>query len=335
MTNKSKSKQNQMQIVVKQAAVPAVKKASKKRKKSKQQQNKPAMMGALIRKVCGLTDPFCVAAIGAMYPDDTGGSVIAERIEHYIPFRNDVATGNAMYVFVADPIYPYWSGSYSGTTFTLGVNRNAPVSSSLLQSYGNEYRVVSWGVECINTLNAMTTAGELLVGKLDNVNSGSTITELLPYYNQSKLYAWSPGRKVTAISNPLGKECRNFMPMVPFTQTVDNGWESLVFECHNGVTTPSNPQIGYFHVVYNIEFTIGRNTATGGVANVAANLARKSPPDNPLLIQATSRVQSTMSSIMDGLGDRVESIMKAAATAAVSSVVKSYTGYYPNAMIAD
>lgn len=241
---------------------------------------------ALVHRVCSITDPFCHHAKGAMYPDASANNVLTEQLRFMWTPTNDAA-GNTFLAFQANPLFPFISGTRTGSTWATSGTYTAIPYTSMLATYGATARVVTWGVRVINTASATNSSGYVNMYTSGEIVPGADVTQSVSQYSRSLTAPLSHGSQYCFISRPGGAGARTFRALTSYTSTYsDTDWESVIFTTWGA---PASVNSLVFEFIMNVEYTLGNSTHVG---QALASLAKQSPPENRTVIQAASKVQS-------------------------------------------
>lgn len=262
------------------------------------------------RGVCAVTDPFCPAAKNSKWPDGTCGNTMTEQFRGNVTVST-LAAGN--YGITFSPTAPYGyigSASTTATTWTTGAALNLYKPTSMLATYAQEYRVVSFGVIARSVASATTSSGLVTFGTSGNLPALSTAftfgTEL---YDEVAVVALQPGMEFSWISQPRGTDAHAFKTLSTSTAgSID--WTVLNVEIVGAAA--STPVIN-FEWFMNVEFTLGVNSSIAG-------LARQNPPAVPHAATAVSHVHNTLGSFVQGGVAAVEDAVMKSATKALTSI---------------
>ncbi len=131
----------------------------------------------LTHDICAITDPFCVAAMGAKYPDTGNTRTLSLQSKGFVALMNGVG-GNAAVVFPMDPT--------SSIRYAASGNPSAFASWTAFAAYsgvsglpsGFRYRIVSWGLTVKSTLSMMDNSGTLGVLSIPGGPSTVDITSI-------------------------------------------------------------------------------------------------------------------------------------------------------------
>jgi hypothetical protein len=266
-----------------------------------------------VRGVCAVTDPFCPAAKNSKWPDGTSGNTFTQQFRGNTSLTADSANGNG--AFVICPQAPYGYMKHTGATTSSTVTFPAAFTpwqtagTSMLETHGDIYRIVSFGVIVRSVASATNAAGLVTLGSSGTFRQPTTTLTLgSELYDEVVIEAIQPGLEVAWIAQPRTPVARSLGGQSVAAQISGNGWSSLTIEysgCNNSATVLN---VEWF---INIEFNLKAN-------DTLAALATRNPPKAPIAETATSHVHSTLGSFVSG---GVEAVEKAVADAASTALV--------------
>jgi len=261
--------------------------------------------------VCALTDPFCPAAKNSRWPDGTVGNTMSTQIRGSTSFPTSASGTTGIAFNSAFPFGRLGAAAGTASTITFGATYDSYQLVSLFNTYGVEYRIVSFGVivRCIGS--ATNAAGVVTLGTCGQavpINTALTLgTEM---YDEVALHAIQPGMEIAWIAQPRGPTAREFKSPSTATSAV-NDWTNLVVE----VSGAGNAQtLLLFEHYMNIEWTVVVNGAI-------STMARPNPPKSPVAETAVSKVHSSVGSLIEGGVSAVESTIQKHASAALASLM--------------
>jgi len=271
-----------------------------------------------VAKQCSITDPFCPLAKGSKWPDGTSGNTFAEQFRGHVPLVT-TASGWGAVLFASAAPYGYNKSSTEGVgvgqiTSTGNWNIDTALSpyqtSSLLSTAGLEYRIVSFGVVARVNASATTASGTMSMGTLSAVPSGGyQLGGTL--YPEQRVKSVQPGLEMAWIAKPRGPGARTFISLSTNTSnpTMSNDWTNLIVEVYGG---PASTPVMDIEWYMNVEFTVNAGQAL-------ARVAPPNPPAIPILTTGTSKVHSSLGSILDGGVKAVEDTVISHAKNALNS----------------
>lgn len=281
--------------------------------KTKQKKSVPA---PLVKKVCGLTDPFCVHARNAKYPDESSIRSLPFSYHARVTLSSQ-AQGYNWTMFLPQFAYtPYTSGLTAVSTQVTSWNDFA--SASVLANV-QSYRIVSCGYILRNIAPALTASGMVRVRGWP-VTSGTTLTTVdLASYSGT-----------FSIDIPL-LECKELPVIIPHTaqlpQTIYNvssdsatvsgaGTKGFVFTtiCVDGA--PASIPVLDVEFFIHYELIFDDSTAM-------QLLATPSPAPSTAVKAAAARVSSTIAGYV---GHSIEEGSKFVAKKALAGLTSYFLG---------
>jgi hypothetical protein len=267
-----------------------------------------------IRGVCSITDPFCVAAKAGKWPDGTSGNTLTEQFRGNVTISS-LAAGNNMYIFSPSAPYGYLRGNTStATTVSTAFSWDTYKTGGLLSTFGNQYRVVTFGVVIRCVASATSASGLMTLGTTSPpVTVPITYTLGQELYAENIVKAIQPGMEMTWISQPRGTQARAFVPKnTSTTVNTDEDWTALAIELSGCPASTAMVNVEWY---MNIEFTPG-DTGSG---NALTALAKPNPPASTHATSATSAVHASLGSFVEGGIKNVEARVADAASKALNS----------------
>lgn len=254
---------------------------------------KAAVTSRIAHKVCAITDPFCPAARGSKWPDDTSKLTLGLPFRARIPFVTDNA-GYATVMFLPGFKYQYSIGDVTGAglvaTFvnltTLGVPTLTPA----------QYRIVSWGVR-LRHMSVPTEASGMVRIRSFPACTASAISVVDPATFNCDFNRDIPLQDCNEVVI-IGKrsdthETYNFVnpvdtnPGTTVASYVSNGWQAL---CITVVGGPISKPVLDIEFVYNFEVTFPDSDAM-------AQLGTKVVKSDPQAITLHSRLVEKAGSV--------------------------------------
>lgn len=266
-----------------------------------------------IRGACSVTDPFCPAAKNSKWPDGTSGNTMTEQFRGNLSLSSD-ADGSGLVVFVAAAPYGYIGTTDTSATVKTTVATFQPYQvSSMLATYGAQYRVVSFGCIIRCTASATTASGLLTIGtgEVPRVSTAYTIGQ--EYYDEVVVKAIQPGMEIAWVSQPRGPGARSFEYINGSgTPPLVSDWTNLWLELSGCQASTALLNIEWY---MNLEFTVST------VNRAITTLARPNPPKVGSAETITSKVHNGIGSFIEGGVKEVEDRVFKAASNALSSMM--------------
>lgn len=295
----------------------------KQPKKGKGKKKSPAQRNNMKRKpkphhvraVCSITDPFCPAAKSAKWPDGTAGNTFTEQFRGNLTVGTS-SNGNNLVCFSSSAPFGWISSPTStATTCTLDTAYITYKTNSLFATYGDKFRIVSFGCVIRCVASATSASGLITLGNTTALNPSAVITLGSELYNDVIIRAIQPGMEVSWVSQPLGSSAHTFHLASTNANPADNDeWTSLVIELSGCPASTAMVNVEWF---MNIEFTPKTNTT--GSNNALTALARPNPPKVTAATDAASVTRSSLGSFIEGGISKVEGVVAKYASDALDS----------------
>jgi hypothetical protein len=265
-----------------------------------------------VKPVCTITDPFCPAARNAKWPDGTGGNTFTQQFRGNSSLATGAANGNNAFCFAAAAPFGYLTASSTtATTVSMTPAYLTYQASSLLATFGGNYRIVSFGVIIRCVASATNASGLVTLGTGSAVPVSSVLTLGTELYDEVIVKAIQPGLELSWISAPRGTGARDFIAQSTSTLTTANtDWTCLTVELSGCPNSTTMLQAEWF---LNIEFQM-----LAGNQSLSA-LSRPNPPKSDHATTASSTVTASIGSFIEGGIKDVENIVATHAKAAVQS----------------
>ncbi len=294
--------------------------------KARSSKSKARKMGGVkqahVARVCSVTDPFCPAAKNVKWPDGTSGNTLTMQFRKIFPVITDA---NGVAVSCYAPAAPYCA---IGSTVTAGVATFASAyvilqASSLMEAYGDTYRIVSYGaiIRCI--ASATTAAGYVTVGTATAAVPTTTLTMGQELYQEVFIKAIQPGMEISWISQPVGTGARDFIAQSTSTTGYSSDWSALYLEV-TGAAASATPLA--VEIFMNVEFRVAP------LARNLTTIARPNPPKSTVAESAVSSAHSSLGSFIEGgvksVEDSVTKHVKSALDNFLSDPLESIAGLF-------
>lgn len=279
---------------------------------------------------CSITNPFCPAAKGAGRPDGKGNNTLRTQIRCHVPVTagkqvldnstaiTGLTTGNFVYVNPSLVYAIFGTQALAAGVHTLSYGAALP-GNSLITTAANKitnYRITSAGVIIRSTSNVSNCSGYLLLGShhCDANVAGATVNAGTVNYSEVQTVPVYAGMEHSWVSKPIGTGADEFIDIPTGGATGFNPhWSSLAIEMVGGVANTTALDLELF---FNVELQMGGDGAL-------QPFAAKAIPHNPVVLQAASKVQSNMSSFIEGGVSKAESFIQKHATDAIDDILGS------------
>jgi hypothetical protein len=270
-----------------------------------------------VRSVCSVSDPFCPAAKNSKWPDGTMGNTLTEQFRGNYTIKPN-ADGNAFVVFAPTAPYGYnvatinpAPGPYVATLASGAAAWGLYKPSSMLATYGGNYRIVSSGFIARNVASATSAAGVVTFGTNTAPANGMTFDMGTESYVAVAVKAIQPGLEFSMISQPRGTGARDFEQQSTAT-AVPTDWSCLYVEITGATANVPCVNVEWY---INVEFELYPDKR--GLAGIA----KPNPPKSSAAETAVSRVHGSVGSFIEGGVAQVEAAISKHASAALSSLM--------------
>jgi len=256
---------------------------------------KEGVRHSIAEKICSLTDPFCNLAKGSRWLDGQSTGTVPMQIRSLVTVQGGTAgntSGSYMQV-IGDLPYGYINHtSYSAPNWTLANAQGDSTGGSVVASYAQAFRMVSWGVIVRNIATASNACGQIIIRKLATpygVNSVVAAGSVLG--TETQISALFPGQEITVVAKPIGTLSREFNSQNTTTTVVSgSNWEAIQIEVVGGYTGAQY----VCEIVYNIEMQMV------DAYKQFAEILPPAPAANTKLTDAASKVMSNATTIFEG-----------------------------------
>lgn len=266
-----------------------------------------------VRAVCSITDPFCPASKNAKYPDGTMGNTLTQQVRGNYTLTSS-GSGNYAMSFVPSLPFGYLAAvAATATSNTLAAAYTRYSSgSTLFDTYGQNYRVVSMGVIIRCIASATTASGTLTLGSGPALPVNQVLTLGQELYNEVIIKAIQPGMEVTWIATPIGPGARDFSaPTTSVNPSSVIDWNVLTIEVAGAPINTAMLSIEWF---INVEFNLATTSAL-------SSIAKPNPPKSDVAMTALSKTQNSIGSFIEGGIAEVETKIATYAKSALSSIM--------------
>lgn len=260
--------------------------------------------------VCAIANPFCIAAKGSKWPDGTMGNTMVEQFRGNVTISS-FAAGDSLYTFAAASPFGYLTpASSAGGNVTMNGAYTTYKSSSILATFGTQYRITSMGVIVRSVASATNSAGLVTFGTTGTLVGSSSVMVLgTELYDETVVKAIQPGLEFCWVAQPRGVEVHQFIAQSS-AGTVNTDWTALVIEVTGATASIPLLNVEWF---VNVEFTLKTNSTMSA-------LAPRNPPSSVAAVQAVSKIHSTLGSFIEGGITQVEHAFMEHAGKALESV---------------
>lgn len=270
---------------------------------------------AVVEKVCGLTDPFCQAARGAKFPDNSPIRTMPWTLHGRNTFAS-TSTADSLILWHPQYSYQPWVKP-SARVGSAATAWNSFTASSNLPNGVVKYRIVSSGFILRNICAKLTSSGMLHLRSW-SVPEGATYVTLdgLAYNSASSMdIATNSAQEICVITQHSTRMPQLYFNVADDSSTVagflDNGYTPITIYFDGA---PASTDMFDFEFFINFELVFDDSAALGLVAT-------PSNPANSMLTDVAAKITSSSESLvfkgLKAVGDR---IYKAAETAIISYV---------------
>lgn len=298
-------------VVLANNQAPVINRPKAKKKKSKGEKGS-RVKPHHVRGVCAITDPFCGAAKGSKFPDGTVGNTMVEQFRGNVSLTAVATYGNALF-YLNPCLCPYGYGIGTGNTATTAAMPAAWTTlkpSSLFETNGKQFRIVSAGAIIRCVASATSAAGLVTFGSCPAIPINTVITFGTELYADAQIMALQPGMSMSWISQPQGPGARDFAVAGTSTSFIGD-WTNLLVEVTGSTASSVVLNVEWF---VNIEFQVTTN-------NALTAACRSNPPAVPVASAAVSRVHSTIGSFISGGVEEVEKMVFDSAKGALNDMM--------------
>lgn len=272
------------------------------------------MSMALVKRVCAITDPFCDAAVGAKWVDNSSVRSLAQNIHAVVNLSTD-ADGNGAHLICPgylNQIAPMVTGI--GGVFTF--NNFTTIFSGLNGVSG--YRLVSWGARVKSIGAPLYASGIVRIrgfstpagGALTTINSATYTDNYLDIPTQDCKDVCIVGNKLTNLSS-IYRSPQETNPTGVVANWVSPGWAPVMISVVGAQASISAIQVEYFFHV-EVIFEDGQPLSL---------LATPPPTTSPIVTAASNLVSKAAGGIFSRGVKEVERMVIKAASSALGTLL--------------
>lgn len=290
---------------------------------------KPRIPRSLVEKVCGITDPFCLAAKGAKYPDTSSARTLAwtYHSRYTLSSSSDGAS------------FRLWHPSYAFQPLTSTSGRTFSVSSAW-NNYGAlpgisgvaKYRIVSSGFIMRNVCAPLTSSGMVHIRSWSTPEgSNFVIVDGLSYNSSTSLdVPCNSVKELCVVTQRSSRPTQEFTDVPDDTAVVanfgDNGFIPITIYFDG---CPVSTDMFDFEYFINFELILDDGASLGMLATPAPTVNSVIPT---ISAKITSSATTLFSRSMKALGDKV---FKAASASLISYIAGPEAAYAASAIMVD
>lgn len=251
-------------------------------------QKKPTISKEMVSKVCGITDPFCVHAGGAKYPDYSAVRTLPYSRRLVTTMTSDASGFCNLIINPQYSFSPFSAANvYVGNDITSWVNF-APYPS-LIASVSS-YRIVSYGYIIRHIVSPLNSAGMVYVRQY-GVENGALIAPINTTTYNATAIANVPvqeAREIAVIAGRTSQMPQNFYSAAADVANVGNGiTHGFSFSTIAVAGAPANTPILEVEFVINLELIFEDSSEL-------AQVSTPPPTANSVITSAASHVTSSL-----------------------------------------
>lgn len=263
--------------------------------------------GALTKRVCSISDPFCNAAIGSKWYDDAANKTMPYAARALGVVQTNASGDGSVMVL---PGFTYTAAIGAATGSISSFNLATSVIPFTFSPTG--YRIVSWGVVLKNITAPLYSSGIVRIRGLSNVNGSGLTSVNSALFNDFHYDIPLQDCKEVAIVGRRFNESHHFFRPPSETNPTGNvvdwqgpGWCPLVIQVGGAPASQSVIQLEYF---FNYELTWDDGDSMSLMTTPA-------PPSNPMISTASSKVTQAVGNVfIRGIKQAETAVIKAASS---------------------
>lgn len=276
----------------------------------------PRVAPATVHAVCGLTDPFCDASVGAKLPDGSSMRTMPYRI-HFVKTLTTDASGNVGQLILPN-VYqsPAVTGSIVGTVFTAAAMGAAVVA---LPAGVTRYRMISCGYVLRNICAPLNAQGVVELRTFSTAGGGSLAAiDLVTYMcaNSATFALQDCHSHSTIIAHTAQRAADFYAPLETTPTTAVTAWVAPGF-CPSSIGViggPASTAVLRLEIIMNVEYVFADDEPM-------ALATTPSPPYSPTLTAAAARVQSFGNLVYHRTTEAAAKYVESKAIAALSTIL--------------
>lgn len=288
-------------------------------------------MRRLIASVCGLTDPFCVHAIGAKYPDASSLRSLPWTLHGRTQLASNAA-GNGALLFLPNYINaPFLAATAIALPPTASFGNFSDATANRVASV-NAFRLVSWGMRLKNVVAPLAAGGMVHVRSLTNREGfGLGQVDMTTYSRSESLdIPLQDCRDVHIVGSRTDQRPADWYPAgLTGAGVIVTNWQSPGFNPVSVYVTgvPATAGILDIEFIYHYELQFDDTSDLGLLATPA-------PIANPLLASAASAAQSAAKHFFNQSASAVASFLERRAATAIGTLLGGPVGGATAGMLA-
>lgn len=285
----------------------------------------PKRNTALVKRVCSISNPFCDAAIGSKWHDDAANKTMPYAARALSTIQSNASGVGATLML---PSFTYGvaiPASVVGSTsdYTL---QAAVIPFTFTPS---AYRIVSWGFTLKNLTAPLYSSGMVRIRGLSNINGSSLTSVNSALFNDFHYDIPLQDCHEVAIIGRRLNETHHFFRAPSDTTPTQNvadwvapGWCPILVHVTGVPVSQDILQVEYF-INYELTWDDGSSMAL---------MTTPSPPSNPLVSTASSKVTQAVGNVFIKGMQQVENAVVKAATTYVGGLIGGFLGGPPGAI---
>ncbi len=306
-------------IVIRAPQAPQQRKPRKRKPKRSTVPRSRAMLGAMAmaHRACALTNPFCPAAVGAKWPDNSYSKSVPFSItnnQNYIQ-TNSSGIGGALY---SGGLYSY---SVAATVTGSVINWTA-----FGLPYANpnvvRYRTNSWGLRLSCAGPLQTTQGYVRIRAYSPETyamfAATDIRDIMADWSYDIPLVRLISKDFHIFPQPLGQQAHDYHVLEDSTIATGTnvGWQVISVGVDGALANSATVNVSYFG---NFECVYADGTATQLFATPA-------PPDNPVLRTGSNNLLKDIGNFIEAGADKIDKIVQSKALKYFAGAAGAYMG---------
>lgn len=303
-----------------QAAKRTKRRAKKKAARNRRRGGTTAMTQRIpdkvVEHVCGLTDPFCVAAIRARPGTIVSTPTVPFRARQLFTITNNASGRNGILLCPTMANVYSLNASNTADQFTTGAAFNSLNDFSTWSPITDRYRTRSAGLKVRRLVNDFAVTGTLTIVCVQKAIISQTFDLSLPseYVRYKRISMTEFQREISIVMEPVGDSdlftIQNSPTFLSSDVNSSPNWCAYIVFVEGGRASTADIEVEFFGN-YEAEFQPGQSALT--------SLA--TPPPKPSIMDtAASLVRRQQPAIFDAAANTVTNQFKAMASAALRQV---------------
>lgn len=279
---------------------------------SNSQANARAEVAGLVRGACSLSNPFCPAAWGARWPDNSMTRSVGWSAKYLQSLSTDV-NGNLARLYLPalfNPVVPATFPIASPGSVTAFPTRANVIS---IPTGIVRWRITSWGLKLSCPSAKLSTQGTVFVRLFSPMLFEALAEADVSTYKADAFYEVPLCKLIDEdmfiVPMPLGDSARLFRDQtfseasaMGLTNQLNPGWQCITVAVYGAQTTNILNVTAY----YNYELVFGDGEAT-------MEFAKAPPQSNPMITDSTPSILDRVGNFVEGTAERVDNLFKSKA----------------------